>query len=163
MSFAELLIWGAVAGIGATVFTDVIGVLRQGWGATNGFYSLVGRWIGSLPRAGFAHDDIRTSPPVVAEAVLGWAAHALLGVMFGIGFALLFGAPALEAPQLWQGLSFGLGTVLVPWLVFQPLFGWGFAMSRAPEPWKMRMKGMITHSVFGLGLWLSALVLRAII
>lgn len=163
MSFAELLIWGAVAGIGATVFTDVIGVLRQGWRATNGFYGLVGRWIGLLPRAGFAHDDIRTSPPVAAETVLGWAAHALLGVVFGIGFALLFGAPALEAPQLWQGLSFGLGTVLVPWLIFQPLFGWGFAVSKTPEPCKMRMKGVITHSVFGVGLWLSALVLRAII
>lgn len=160
MSFTELLIWGATVGIGATVFTDFTGIMRQGWTATNGFYCLVGRWHGSIPRNGLAHKDIRDAPTLAPEAVLGWSAHLLLSLLFGIGFTFLFGSTALSEPKVWQGLSFGIATVLVPWLIFQPLFGWGVAASKAPEPWKMRLRGLITHSLFGLGLWLSTLILN---
>ncbi|EAQ47727.1 putative membrane protein [Roseobacter sp. MED193] len=163
MDFAELLFFGATAGLGATIFTDLFTFLRQGTKATHTFYCMVGRWIGSLPRQGIFHDDIRASPPVAGEAILGWSAHVILGIFFGISFALLFGASAFNAPQIWQGLSFGLATVLVPWLVFQPLFGWGLAMSNAPTPWRMRLKGMITHTVFGLGLWLCIAAMNALL
>jgi hypothetical protein len=158
MNFAELLIWGAALGLGATVFTDLAGILRQGWTATNGFYCLVGRWVGSVSRVELLHTDIRNTPRLKTEAALGWTAHLLLGLLFGMAFAVLFGPTALHEPKAWQGLSFGLATVLVPWLVFQPLFGWGVAVSKAPEPWKMRLRGLVTHLTFGLGLWLSAMV-----
>lgn len=161
MSFAELLIFGATVGLGATVFADLIAVVRQGWPLTHGFYCLVGRWVGSLPRAGFIHDDIRATTPVIGEAILGWGAHVMLGVIYGISFVLMFGPTAIDTPQLWQGLGFGLVTVLVPWLIFQPLFGWGLGMSKAPEPWKMRLKGVINHAAFGCGIWLSILVSNA--
>ncbi len=161
MSFVELLIFGATAGLGATVLADLVGVLRQGWGAIHGFYCLVGRWVRSLSQRGFAHDDIRISASIAGEAAFGWCAHVLLGIVCGIGFAFLFGSSAFDAPRIWQGLSFGLVTVLVPWLIFQPLFGWGFPMSKAPNPWKMRMKGVINHAVFGLGIGLSVVTLNA--
>ncbi|WP_390913867.1 DUF2938 family protein [Pseudosulfitobacter sp. SM2401] len=159
MNFVEYLSWGAAVGFGATIFTDLVGLLRQGWAATDGFYRLVGRWIGSFPSVGLFHNDIRATAPVAAEAILGWGGHIILGLLFGIGFVLLFGISAVGEPKAWQGLSFGLATVLVPWLIFQPLFGWGIAVSKAPEPWEMRLRGIVTHAVFGLGLWLSALLL----
>lgn len=163
MNVAELLFLGAAAGLGATVIADFVAILRQGWAMIHGFYCLVGRWVGSLAYKGFAHDDIRTSAPVGHEAVLGWGAHIVLGVIYGICFAVLAGPAFFDTPQLWQGLLFGLATVLVPWLIFQPLFGWGIAMSKAPEPWKMRLKGLVNHSVFGLGIWVSAMVLIPIL
>jgi hypothetical protein len=162
MNFAELFVFGAVAGLGATVFFDIVTVLRQGWAPTHGFYCLVGRWIGSLTSTGIMHSDIRASAPVYGEAFWGWGAHALLGVIYGIGFVFLFGSSAISAPHILQGLVFGLATVLVPWLVFQPMFGWGIGMSKVPEPWKMRMKGAVNHAVFGLGIWLSITLLNEI-
>lgn len=162
MSFAELAFFGIAAGLGATLFADVFAVWRQGWAMTHGFYCLVGRWVGSLPQQGPIHNDIRSSKPIPNEAQLGWIAHILLGVIYGICFVFLFGPSAIHTPQIWQGLIFGLVTVLVPWLIFQPLFGWGIAMSKAPEPWKMRAKGLINHFIFGCGLWLS-LALRQIV
>jgi hypothetical protein len=110
-----------------------------------------------------AHDDIRASAPINGEAFWGWGAHAVLGVIYGIGFVFVFGFSAISTPQLWQGLIFGLATVLVPWFVFQPLFGWGIGMSKAPEPWKMRMKSMINHTVFGVGIWLSIKLLSGLL
>ncbi|WP_164661090.1 DUF2938 family protein [Tropicibacter sp. Alg240-R139] len=163
MEFTELMAWGSALGLGATLLTDCVGFLRQGVAATHGFYCLVGRWVGSVHCQGVFHDDIRTTPPVRAEAALGWAAHIGLGLVFGMAFAVLFGAAALRSPQAWQGLSFGVLTVLVPWLIFQPFFGWGVAVARAPEPWKLRLRGLITHAVFGLGLWLSAVLLNRLI
>ncbi|MBT0958936.1 DUF2938 family protein [Alphaproteobacteria bacterium KMM 3653] len=160
MSFAELLFVGAATGLGATIVLDLFAVLRQGWAPTHGFYCLVGRWVGLLPQNGLFHDDIRSSAPLTSEAMLGWGAHILLGVVYGVAFAIIFGMSAIVTPQLWQGLSFGLATVLVPWLIFQPLFGWGLGMSKAPDPWKMRMKGVINHTVFGLGIWLSITLLN---
>ncbi|MEP0521830.1 MAG: DUF2938 family protein [Hyphomicrobiales bacterium] len=160
MSFVGLLVFGAAAGLGATIIFDLVAVLRQGWALTHGFYCLVGRWVGSLQHTGWAHDDIRASAPVNGEALLGWGAHALLGAIYGICFVFVFGPSAISTPQLWQGLNFGLVTVLVPWFVFQPLFGWGIGMSKAPESWKMRMKGVINHTVFGVGIWLSIKLLN---
>lgn len=163
MSFVGLLSFGATVGFGATIFADFIAVLRQGWTMTHGFYCLVGRWVGSLPSTGLIHNDIRASPPIAGERILGWGAHVILGVIYGIVFAVIFGPAVIEAPKFWLGLGFGLVTVMVPWLIFQPLFGWGFGMSKAPEPWKMRLKGVINHAVFGMGLWLSAELLNAVL
>lgn len=163
MSFAEVLIFGAVAGLGATIIFDIAAVLRQGWGLTHGFYCLVGRWVGSLHHSGFIHDDIRKTAPVRGEAVLGWGAHVLLGLIYGIGFVFTFGPSALSSPQLWQGLSFGLVSVLVPWLVFQPLFGWGIGMSKAPGTSKLRLKSAINHTVFGFGIWVSLKLLNLVV
>jgi len=160
MSFVELLVLGAIAGLGATIIADIVAVLRQGWALTHGFYCLVGRWVGALPQHGLFHNDIRTSTPVQREAMLGWAAHILLGVIYGVALVLVFGSSAIITPELWQGLGFGLATVLVPWLIFQPLFGWGIGMSKAPEPWKMRIKGELNHTVFGLGIWLTITLLN---
>lgn len=154
MNGVELMIRGAAIGIGASVVMDGAGVLRQGWGGLNGFYRLVGRWIRSVPARGLLHDDIRRTPPVAGEAAIGWAAHFALGAGFGVGFVTLFGESALTAPVVWQGLGFGLGTVLVPWLVFQPLYGWGIAAARLPASGAARRRSAVTHGIFGLGLWL---------
>ena len=160
MNFAEILAWGAGVGLGATLVTDIVAIMRQGWAATNGFYRLVGRWIGSIPRIGFVHTDIRTSPVVSGETTLGWGAHVATGVVFGITFILVFGRTTPGFLAVWQGLGFGLATVLVPWLIFQPLFGWGIAAARTPAPWKQRLKSLVTHGTFGVGLWLSAMLLN---
>lgn len=156
MSFAAVIFLGALIGFGATVVTDLVGLFRQGLVGVHGFCCLVGRWLGSLVKIGPSHQDIRQSPPVRFEAALGWAAHVALGLCFGVGFLAVFGEAAVSAPQIWQGVSFGIATVLVPWLIFQPFFGWGLAMSKAPDPWRMRLRGLITHGVFGVGLWVSA-------
>jgi hypothetical protein len=45
----------------------------------------------------------------------------------------------------------------MPWLVMQPSFGLGIAASKAPNPTQARLKSLMTHTVFGVGLYLCAL------
>jgi hypothetical protein len=57
-------------------------------------------------------------------------------------------------------LIFGIVTVAFPFLTLHPGFGLGLAASRAPNPTQARLRSLMNHAVFGIGLYLSALVVR---
>ena len=42
----------------------------------------------------------------------------------------------------------------------QPGLGIGWAASKTPNPTKVRALNLLAHTVFGLGLWLTALLIR---
>jgi hypothetical protein len=42
-----------------------------------------------------------------------------------------------------------------PFLVMQPALGFGFAAAKNPHPVRARFKTLMTHSVFGVGLYVS--------
>jgi len=46
--------------------------------------------------------------------------------------------------------------VLVPFFVMQPSFGFGIAASRTPNPTQARLRSLMAHTVFGVGLYVCA-------
>ena len=56
----------------------------------------------------------------------------------------------------------GLATVVAPWFVMQPAMGAGIAGSRTPDPRATRLRNLGTHAVYGLGLYLAAIVLAGL-
>jgi hypothetical protein len=66
-------------------------------------------------------------------------------------------------PTVGAALMVGVCTVLVPLFVMQPAMGAGFAASRTPTPLKNCLRSLANHTVFGLGLYLSALLAAAAI
>ena len=62
----------------------------------------------------------------------------------------------LAAPSLWPCLLVAWLTLALPFLVMQPSFGMGIAAANTPSPVKARLKSVLTHTVFGLGLFISA-------
>jgi hypothetical protein len=113
-------------------------------------YAYVGRWIAHMPRGRFRHASIATAQPLHGEAMVGWAAHYLIGIAFA---SLLPGQPALAS-----ALLVGIATVAAPFFVMQPAMGSGIAASRSPRPNIARLQSLITHAIFGLGLYAGALV-----
>ncbi len=105
------------------------------------------------------HSSIAAAQQKPYECILGWVAHYLIGTAFALGFVLLASWRWLERPTLLPALAFGVVTALVPLLVMQPAFGLGFAASKAPNPNRARLKSLTTHTVFGVGLYLWAVVL----
>jgi hypothetical protein len=65
-----------------------------------------------------------------------------------------------RAPSLGMALLVGVCTVAFPLLVMQPAMGLGVAASKTPSPIKNCIRSLINHSVFGLGLFLSACVIE---
>ncbi|WP_447725801.1 DUF2938 family protein [Sphingomonas koreensis] len=55
-----------------------------------------------------------------------------------------------------------IGSVAAPFLLMQPPMGAGFAGSRTPHPAAARLHSLVTHAIFGLGLyaagWIASLI-----
>jgi Protein of unknown function (DUF2938) len=158
------LTFAVLTGAGATVVMDLWGIARKrllGIPAMN--YGLVGRWLAYLARGRFRHDAIAATPPVKGEHLIGWSAHYLIGIAFAAVLLAIYGLDWIRQPTLVPALLVGIGSVAAPFLIMQPGMGAGIAASRTPRPAAARLQSLITHAIFGLGLyaagWLVALVL----
>lgn len=148
-----------LVGVGATVVMDVWSLVLKGLGVPTLNYAFVGRWAGHVCRGRFAHASIGRAAPIPGETPLGWALHYAVGIAFAALLVALYGAAWLHGPALVPALVVGIATVAVPLFVMQPAMGAGFAASRTPTPLKNCLRSLATHAVFGLGLYLSALLL----
>lgn len=150
-----------VTGIGATAVMDVWGAIRKRLlGIPPADYAMVGRWIGHMAHGTFRHDRIAAATPIPGERAIGWIAHYAIGVVFAAGLIWIAGLQWLSRPTLAPALAFGLGTVAAPFLLMQPGMGAGVAASRTPKPWSARLQSLITHAVFGFGLWATSWALQ---
>jgi hypothetical protein len=79
-----------------------------------------------------------------------------------VAFALLLIIPTsggwLQRPNFLPALLIGLGTVIIPYFVVQPALGLGIASSNTPNPTQARLKSLMTHTAFGIGLYLSGVI-----
>lgn len=153
----HFLLHATVVGIGATLVMDAWWLLQKHvFGVTVLDYAMVGRWLGHLLRGRGRPEVIGKAAPVAGERVIGWIAHyatgvAIAAVLLGIG-----GVGWAHAPSLGLALAVGLASVAAPFLVLQPALGAGIAASRTPRPGAARRRSLVTHLVFGCGLYLAA-------
>lgn len=156
------VVQGVVVGVGATAVMDVTAeALRRARGTRSLDYALVGRWVGHMPAGRFRHESILTAEPVPGERTLGWGAHYVIGSGFGVALAFA-DLEWLDDPRFVPAVSMGLATVVAPWFVMQPAFGFGVAASKTPAPLQARLGSLRAHSAYGIGLWLSGVVLKQI-
>ena len=147
-------------GIGATAVMDLWGVIRKPLlGVAPPNYAMVGRWIGHMRHGQFRHEAIAKSTPVRGEHALGWAVHYLTGIAFAAGLIGIWGIEWIHQPTLAPALVVGIGAVAAPFLLMQPGMGAGIAASRTPHPASARLQSVITHAVFGVGLYVAGQVM----
>jgi hypothetical protein len=150
----EYLMHALLIGVGATAFMDAVAVIRK-WlfGVPSPDYALVGRWLTYVARGRFRHDPIGTSPPVRGEHVIGWTAHYLIGIAFATILLAIWGLDWTCHPTIGPALIVGIGSVAAPFLLMQPAMGAGIAASRTPRPAAARLRSLVTHAIFGVGLY----------
>jgi hypothetical protein len=158
-------LWIAVAvGLGATLIMDSWAIFLKGaFNVPLPNYCFVGRWLCYMPDGIFYHASIGKAPEKPAECIIGWVAHYTTGVVFALSFVLLASPQWLLAPTLLPALGFGLATVAIPFFVMQPFFGLGIAASKAPNPDQARLRSLMNHAVFGVGLYVSALAISELV
>jgi hypothetical protein len=149
-------------GVGATLILDLWNFLLGLFGIKSLDYRFVGRWIGNFVNGKFYHSNILMTPPVQNELFIGWAAHYLIGISFSFMLIMVFGNGWLEKPLLLPAILIGLATVIAPLFIMQPALGFGIASSNLPNPIVRVLKSIITHLVYGIGLYLSALLVNKI-
>jgi hypothetical protein len=157
---ARYIVGATVVGLGATLLIDLWALfLRRSFDIPSLNYCLLGRWLLHMPGGRLVHDSMAAAAPKRHECTLGWVAHYLIGTGLALVFVLLASGTWLERPTLLPALGFGIVTTLVPFLIMQPSFGLGIAASRTPRPNQVRLKSLMTHTVFGVGLYLWASLL----
>jgi hypothetical protein len=147
-------------GLGATLLIDIWALfLRRVFNIPSLSYCVLGRWVLYMPHGKIMHENINTTPRKPHECVVGWIAHYSIGTAFALVFVGLVSGSWLVHPTLLPALAFGVATVLVPFFTMQPGFGLGVAASKTPHPNKARLKSLMTHTVFGIGLYVWAYLL----
>ena len=158
-TMVEFVIYAALLSAGATAVMDIWGIVRKTlFGIPAANYGLVGRWLVYLTRGRFRHDRIAATPPVKGELLIGWTAHYLIGIAFAAVLLAIWGLDWVRHPTIGPALIVGIGTVVLPFFVMQPGMGAGIAASRTPRPNAARLQSLITHAVFGLGLYAAGWV-----
>jgi hypothetical protein len=145
-------------GVGATVVLDIWLSLLKRMGVPTLNFAFIGRWVGHSLRGRFRQPSIGKAQPVAGELALGWFTHYAVGVVFAALLVCLQGTAWTKAPSILPAIAVGVFTVLVPLFVMQPAMGAGFAASKTPSPVKSCIRSVINHTVFGAGLYVSAVV-----
>mgnify|MGYP006177897499 FL=1 len=146
-------------GTGATLVMDLwVWLLSTVFKVPSMSFCLVGRWIGHMRSGVFRHQSIGKAAPQKAECLIGWVSHYVIGILFALLLILPNDGLWLQNPSLWMALLVGVATLVFPFFLMQPALGSGIAASKTPSPAKARLKSLLTHSVFGLGLYLSGLL-----
>ena len=149
---------GVAVGLGATLVMDVWSVLlKRAFDIPLPNYCLVGRWLRHMPNGIFRHNKIVSAPRQPAECAIGWTAHYATGVAFALLLIFAAGSGWLHEPTILPAMILGLATVAFPFFVMQPSFGLGIASSKTPNPNQARLRSVMNHAAFGLGLYISAL------
>lgn len=159
----EVMVNTIVVGLGATLIMDLWAILvNRAVRIPIPNYCLVGRWVCHMTSGTFRHASITAAAQKPAECLIGWIAHYTIGVLFALGLVTLATPQWLQSPTLMPALLFGVVTVVFPFLILQPSLGHGIAASKAPDPMQARLRSLMNHAVFGIGLYVAALIVHTI-
>ena len=162
MDSAQEIVKITLIGFGATGVMDIWLSFLKRIGVQTLNFAFIGRWVGHVFFGRFSHAAIVKAPPIAHEALLGWVTHYVVGIVFAF---LLIGVAGIEwigKPSPGLAILVGICTVVFPFFVMQPAMGLGIAFSKTPNPIKSCARSLINHSVFGLGLYLSAVLIEAL-
>lgn len=155
----EFVVRALLIGLGATAVLDLWSILlKRLFGIPSSDWSMVGRWFGHFPRGQLVHDNIRAAPPVPGETLIGWTAHYAIGIFYAVLLLVIWGLEWAREPTLLPALILALVALAAPFFIMQPGMGAGIAASRTPNPAQARLRSLLNHSVFGVGLYASAVL-----
>ncbi|MEM6160445.1 DUF2938 domain-containing protein [Erwinia sp. P6884] len=158
----EMMLRIVVTGAAATLCMDGWALLlRRFCGIASLDYALPGRWILWMFKGKVIHRTIISTPPLTGEKLTGWIFHYVTGMAFAVIPLMLAGTEWINAPDFRIAAATGLLTLVAPFFIMQPALGFGVAASRTVNPQKARLMSLLTHFVFGCGLYWSAVGLRA--
>ena len=123
----DFLTFSLAIGAGATAVMDLWTVVRARLlGGRMPDYAWLGRWLGASPAAPY-------------ERAIGWTAHYCIGIAFAAVLLAIWGVEWARQPTLAPALIVGIGSVAAPILIG-----------------KARLQSVLTHAVFGCGLYAAA-------
>lgn len=156
-----LIVKTILIGVGATITFDLWAqFLKFTFKITPSNICVVGRWLLYMPHGIFRHTNIIKAPERRGECLTAWIAHYMIGITLAAIFVLIVGESWLVEPTILPAIVFGIATVIAPFFIMQPAFGFGIAASKTPNPNQARLRSLLNHAAFGAGLYLFTLLVN---
>lgn len=149
-----------LVGTGATVAIDCFTFIVSHFGNTPRGILFVGRWLTYMPKGKFFHHTIIETPSIANELIIGRIAHYCIGITFAFLLTVVYGGKWLTKPTIFPALVIALITLVTPIFILQPALGFGIAFSNMPEQIHLITKTLIIHTTYGVGLYVSAIILN---
>ena len=149
-----------IVGIGGTAAMDLWALLLKAiFGLALPNWGLVGRWFAHVGRGTVFHDDIAKAQPIPNETAIGWIAHYVTGIVYAGVLIALAGPDWVARPSFLPAFILGMVTIGAGWFLLQPGMGAGWAASKKPNRWTIRLLNILAHTAFAIGLFLTALLI----
>jgi hypothetical protein len=159
-STADILLKATLVGVGGTIVLDLYALMMSRvLGVPAPKWAIVGRWFGNMARGQFVQVAMSEAAPVKGELAIGWIAHYAIGIGYGLLLVALWGKVWLERPTLLPPMILAWVLLVAPYFMMMPGMGMGIAGSRTPKPNVTRLKSVMGHSVFGLGMYATGRLL----
>ena len=156
----EIVLQGTLMGIVATLGTDVwAAIVKHVLRLPTANWALVGRWFAYIPRGVFLHRPVSESAAISKELAIGWVAHYIVGIVYGVAYLSLMRVVFSSEPTFTSALAFGLATLIAPWFIMQPGMGAGMFASKTPRPGMVRLVNVSMHVTFGVSLYVGWLLI----
>lgn len=160
----QLLLKITFIGVGATIILDLWAILLNhlfGIPITN--WAMVGRWIGHIPSGNLVHRNLEKVSAIPFELSLGWLAHYIIGISYIVIVVIFEGIGWLSQPTIFPPLFISWFLLIAPFFIMMPCMGAGLAGAKTPNPIKTRLVSIMGHTVFGLSIFISAVILNLLI
>ena len=127
------------------IFKLLTGIPPSNW-------AMVGRWLLNLikNRQLFVN-NITAIKSYESELPIGWVFHYFVAILYAVVYFLLMELKILN-PGFFDGLVYGIISVIVPWFFFQPALGNGILASKTHEPIKVCLLALMMHTIFGIAI-----------
>ncbi len=118
-------------------------------------WAVVGRWfLLSISKGKVYNPIIEEESPINNELKIGWVVHYTVAIMYSIFFFVLLKYKICNA-SFFDGITFGIASVIVPWFFFMPILGKGFLGLKTPSPFLACTLAIGSHAVIGLSIGTS--------
>lgn len=105
-------------GVIATIGQDLWEVIcKHVFRLPTGDIALVGRWLGHIPRGVLVHHAISESTAISKERWIGWIAHYVTGIVYGVTYLGIVLILPLSDPTLLSALVFALACLVAPQVI----------------------------------------------
>ena len=118
-------------------------------------WAMVGRWLVLFLKSRvWVQPNLSDQPEIRNELQIGWGFHYGIAVLYAVFYFFLFRKGIVDL-ALFDGVIFGIASVIVPWFLFMPAMGVGILAQKAPAPILACILALIAHTIFGgaLGLF----------
>lgn len=156
---AEIIVVGVIATLAMDLWLSLLLAMT---GRPLGSWALVGRWVAGFSHGVFVRQSIAAAPSVRGELAIGWAFHYAVGLAYAAAYIALMQLAFGSAPTFLTAVIIALALLAAPWFLMQPALGQGFVASRTPNPAAVRTINVSVHLVFGLELYVGAVIWRSL-